>query len=184
MTIVKRDGLGSKEIAAYAVGHFCNDLCAAAWFTYVLYYLQEVVKLGQEVSGLAMLSGQIADGITTPIVGLLSDKVKTRIGYRAPWYILGTFIVVPSFLGIFVGADFFDFTTGSTTQHAYYIALPAVFNVGWAFVQISNMALVNSITYSTQRRDSLISLRNGFTYVANLSVLTIALALFALIKQQ
>lgn len=46
------------------------------------------------------------------------------------------------------------------------------------------MAFVNSITYSTQRRDRLISLRNGFTYVANLTVLTIALALFALLKDQ
>jgi Na+/melibiose symporter-like transporter len=62
--------------------------------------------------------------------------------------------------------------------------LPAVFNVGWAFVQISNMALVNSITFSTQRRDRLISLRNGFTYVANLTVLSIALVLFSLMKDQ
>lgn len=46
------------------------------------------------------------------------------------------------------------------------------------------MALVNSITFSTQRRDRLISLRNGFTYVANLAVLTVALGLFALIKHQ
>jgi Na+/melibiose symporter-like transporter len=46
------------------------------------------------------------------------------------------------------------------------------------------MALVNSITYSTQKRDRLISLRNGFTYVANLTVLTLALSLFALMKDQ
>ena len=107
---IERDGLKSKHVAAYAVGHLSNDLCAAAWFTYVLYYLQEVVKLGQDYSGLAMLSGQIADGITTPIVGMLSDKIKTRIGYRAPWYILGTLIVLPSFLGIFIGSVIFDFT--------------------------------------------------------------------------
>jgi len=54
--------------------------------------------------------------------------------------------------------------------------------VGWAFVQISNMAVVNSITFSTQRRDRLISLRNGFTFVANLTVLSIALVLFAVMK--
>ncbi len=126
-----------------------------------------------------MLSGQIADGITTPIVGFLSDKCKTKLGSRAPWYISGTFIVIPSFFGIFL---YPPFEHGSASQLAYYIILPAVFNVGWACVQISNMALVNSITYSTQRRDRLISLRNGFTYVANLSVLSIALLLFAVMK--
>ena len=84
-------------------------------------------------------------------------------------------------MGIFI---YPPFEQGSSEQIAYYIVLPAVFNVGWAFVQISNMALVNSITFSTQRRDRLISLRNGFTYVANLTVLTIALILFAMMKDQ
>jgi len=44
------------------------------------------------------------------------------------------------------------------------------------------MSVVNSLTFSTQRRDSLISLRNGFTYIANFTVLTIALILFATIE--
>ena len=42
---IKRDGLNSMHISAYAVGHLSNDLCAAAWFTYVLYYIKEVVGL-------------------------------------------------------------------------------------------------------------------------------------------
>ena len=88
---------------------------------------------------------------------------------------------MPSFLGIFI---YPPFERGSSEQLAYYILLPAIFNVGWAFVQISNMAFLNSITYSTQRRDRLISLRNGFTYVANLTVLSFALGLFALINDE
>jgi Na+/melibiose symporter-like transporter len=71
---MRRDALGSREVSAYAVGHFCNDLCAGAWFTYVLYYIQDVVGLDPVFAGFAMLSGQIADGVTTPLVGLGSDK--------------------------------------------------------------------------------------------------------------
>jgi hypothetical protein len=44
-------------MAAYAVGHFGNDLCAAAWFTYVLYFVKEVVKLDSVASASVMLSG-------------------------------------------------------------------------------------------------------------------------------
>ncbi len=128
---IKRDALEKIHISAYAVGHLSNDLCAAAWFTYVLYYIQEVVKLSSRNAGFAMLSGQIADGITTPIVGFASDKCKTRIGSRAPWYILGTIIVLPSFLGIFI---YPPFTSNSPEQIIYYVSLPAIFNVGWAFV--------------------------------------------------
>ena len=142
----KRDALERKHIAAYAVGHLSNDLCAAAWFTYVLYYIKYVVNLNQFYAGYAMLSGQVADGITTPLVGFASDKIQTRIGSRQPWYLIGTLIVMPSFLCIFI---YPDFETNSPYQIAYYVILPAIFNVGWAFVQISNMAIVNSITYST-----------------------------------
>ena len=90
------------------MGHFCNDLCAAAWFTYVLYYVKDVVKLEDYIAGFVMLSGQIADGITTPLVGFFSDKTNTKIGKRTPWYIFGTLFVVPTFLGIFIYPDFGD----------------------------------------------------------------------------
>lgn len=123
--------MGPRQVAAYAVGHFSNDLCAAAWFTYVLFFVKEVVKLDSVVSAFVMLSGQIADGLTTPVVGFLSDKTKTRIGKRTPWYIFGTILVIPTFLGIFIKPNF---GTNSTGEIAYYITLPALFNVGWACV--------------------------------------------------
>ncbi len=103
---MKRDGMTSKNLAAYAVSHFNNDLCAAAWFTYVLYYVNEVVNLDSTTAGFVILSGQIADGITTPIVGFFSDKTDTRCGKRNPWYYFGTLLVIPSFLGIFIYPNF------------------------------------------------------------------------------
>ena len=73
-----------------------------------------------------MLSGQIADGITTPIVGFFSDKTNTRIGKRTPWYIFGTIFVVPTYLGIFIYPDFSMYAV----TVAWYVTLPALFNVG------------------------------------------------------
>ena len=46
------------------------------------------------------------------------------------------------------------------------------------------MAIVNSITYSTQRRDKLISLRNGFAFVANFTVLISSLMIFVVVKDK
>ena len=59
-------------VVAYGVGHHLNDLCAACWFTYLLLYLKSsVVGMGEVHAGFVLLSGQIADGLTTPAVGLL-----------------------------------------------------------------------------------------------------------------
>lgn len=114
------------------------------------------------------------------MVGFLSDKISSPCGKRTPWYIFGTLVVLPTFLGIFIDPKF----NNSQARFIYYCSLPALFNIGWACVQISNMSIVNSLTFSTQKRDKLISLRNGFTYIANFSVLIVALILFASVKSQ
>jgi glycoside/pentoside/hexuronide:cation symporter, GPH family len=100
---LKRDALEKRHLIAYAIGHFSNDLCAAQWFFYLVYYLKFIVGLTGGQAGYAMMSGQFADGLMTPLVGALSDRYKTRIGSRTPWYIFGTFIVLPSFFALFLG---------------------------------------------------------------------------------
>jgi Na+/melibiose symporter-like transporter len=78
-------------------------MCSAGWFFYFAgYYLIFVVKMEPRLAGIVSLAGQITDGITTPIVGLFSDKIKTRIGSRAPWYILGTIIVIPAYFFLWI----------------------------------------------------------------------------------
>jgi len=54
---LKRDALEKRHHVAYAVGHFSNDLCAAGWFFYLVYYLKFIVNLSAEYAGLAMLCG-------------------------------------------------------------------------------------------------------------------------------
>jgi len=54
---MKRDALTKFSVAGYAVSHFGNDLCAACWFTYILYYVKEVVVLDDYISGFVILSG-------------------------------------------------------------------------------------------------------------------------------
>lgn len=110
--IQPKDGLQSVHILAYSVGHFCNDLCASMWFVYLTWYIKNVVKLSKTVTALSILSGQLADGFMTPIVGVLSDKFNGRFGKRTPWYIFGTLLVIPTFLGIYSYPSFINECTG------------------------------------------------------------------------
>jgi len=112
-------------------------------------------------------------------VGLVSDKVSCKLGQRNTWYYIGSVLVAPAFLCIFYGFEFFGSVGG---ENAWYIIFPAVFNVGWASVQISTMAIVNNLSYSQRKRDKMAVNRNGFTYLANIFVLTLALIVFVTIK--
>lgn len=88
---------------------------------------------------------------------------------------------MPSFLCIFVGFNFFGSSNG---ENAWYIIWPAIFNVGWASVQISNLAIVNQLSYSQRKRDKMVVWRNGFTYIANIFVLSLALMLFLVVSDK
>lgn len=80
----------------------------------------------------------------TPIVGILSDNLNTRIGKRTPWYLAGTILVVPCFAGIWVYPEFINGPDKSASaQAAWYLILPALLSVGWASVEISHMSIVN-----------------------------------------
>jgi len=51
--------------------------------------------------------------------------------------------------------------------------------VGYAFVQIPHMSVVNSLTYSQNRIDALVNGKNGFTYIAYISVMLIGAIIFS-----
>ena len=58
----------------YGTGHVLNDMCASMWFTYMLLYFHNVIRLSNTHAGLIVLVGQIADGVSTVLVGVLSDQ--------------------------------------------------------------------------------------------------------------
>lgn len=144
--------LTQKEICAYAMGHVLNDMCAATWFSYLLIFLHEVVHLSPIEAGYVMLSGQIADGLATPVVGILSDQSRgcasLGLGRRQTWLTLGAGIVICTYYMVF-GENFlqwFILKPTSSSLVIYYAVAASLFNIGWATVQVSHMALVRQIS--------------------------------------
>jgi len=140
---LNRDGMTRQRMLAYSLGHFANDLLASMWFIYFSYYYLNVLKLSTKVTGMALLGGQLSDGFATPIVGLLSDKYNGWWGKRNTYFIIGSFLVIPSFLCIFTAPTI----PNAFCKNFWYILWPSIFNVAWASVQVSHMAVVNSLTY-------------------------------------
>lgn len=60
------------------MGHLINDLTAACWFNFLLFFLKTVVKTS--AASTALLVGQLCDGIATPFVGYLSDRNQSKFG--------------------------------------------------------------------------------------------------------
>lgn len=168
---------------AYAVGHVLNDLCASMWFTYLLLYLHLVLKFDNKLSGIILLVGQVADAVSTPFVGIESDRTDgfwmCRYGRRKTWHLIGTICVVLSFPFLFtrcIGCE----TSSEYVQAIYYCAFVVIFQFGWAAVQVSHLSLIPDLTSDQNQKTELNALRYAFTVISNIAVYAITWAVLGI----
>lgn len=143
----------------YGVGHILNDLTASTWFTYLLVYLQKVVKFSGIEAGVLLLIGQVADAIATPLVGIESDKLeRCSYGRRKIWHLVGVICVVISFPFIFnlcIGCN----NPSHLAMFIYYAPFIVVFQFGWASTQISHLSLIPELITNDQEKCDLNAMR-------------------------
>uniref|UniRef100_A0A0A0K652 Major facilitator superfamily (MFS) profile domain-containing protein n=2 Tax=Cucumis sativus TaxID=3659 RepID=A0A0A0K652_CUCSA len=171
--------IGRWSIFCFGLGHMLNDITAACWFTYLLLFLTDI-GLSPGNAATVMLSGQVADGVTTIFAGELID----RFGHLKIWHGAGSVLVAVSFSSVFGGClpCILFSRSSSTLQTVGYSFFAAIFNVGWAATQVSHMSMVNCITLNSTSRVALASCRNAFNMIANLSLYAVALLVFSIIK--
>lgn len=180
----KSHRLPFSQFAPYSVGHVLNDMTAACWFSYLLYYLEKAQNLSSIEAGFVLLAGQIADGLATPVTGYLSDVSKgipkLGLGRRKLWNLIGVIIVTLCFFFVFGACFACLLGLESTKQKSIFFAIfAALFNVGWAAIQVSHMAMVPELSPHEGERARLNSSRYAFTVLSNVSVFLI---MFTLLK--
>jgi len=169
-----------RHLATYSVGHVLNDMCAAVWFSYLLLYLQEAEGLSGRLAGAVMFSGQLADALATPLVGLASDAGRgcCMLGRRKAWNLAGVLMVAANFSFMFCFSMLPAWGALAAAPKAAVLGLfAALFNVGWAAVQVSHMALVPELTRDEGERVLLNSARYAFTVLSNCAVFAVMFGL-------
>uniref|UniRef100_A0A3P8X5Z5 Major facilitator superfamily domain containing 12a n=1 Tax=Cynoglossus semilaevis TaxID=244447 RepID=A0A3P8X5Z5_CYNSE len=168
---------------SYAVGHFLNDLCASMWFTYLLIFYHSVLGFhshGFYDAGLLLLVGQIADAISTPLVGYESDSSPGcgNYGKRKTWHLVGTLSVILSFGFIFNQCPGCEPLTPQWASMTFFIPVIIVFQFGWAATQISHLSLIPELVSCEHAKVEITAYRYAFTVIANITVYTVAYLLF------
>jgi len=166
--------LSSRVKLSYGVGHVLNDLVASCWFSYFLVFLRTVLLFPAAEAGFLLLIGQISDGLATPVVGILSDKTRSKFGKRRLWITLGSICVILTFPFIFHSVAIEYFETSNILRLIYYSFFIILFQFSWASVQVSHLALVPELTRDTSERVMLNSMRSIATILSNVAVFMMA----------
>ena len=66
--------LGIVTRLGYGTGHVLNDMTATILLSYFLLFFHNVIQSSNTNAGLILMAGQVVDGISSILVGLLSDK--------------------------------------------------------------------------------------------------------------
>ncbi|KAI2807836.1 hypothetical protein BLOT_005776 [Blomia tropicalis] len=174
------NNLNLKTKLFYSLGHIYNDLCASIWFSYTLLYFK--LSFNDTTAGLLLLLGQVADAISTPLIGFLSDKnisIFGNYGRRKVWHLIGSIIVTCSFPLIFNSCMICS-VAEQWEKFYYYSIFIILFQFGWASVQVSHLSLITDLTEISSERVELNAFRQAASVASSICVYTITLLLLGI----
>jgi GPH family glycoside/pentoside/hexuronide:cation symporter len=157
-------GLSLFRKFAYSSGNLGSTIIgelAAMWIVFFYTPLAPVLLVG----GVVFL-GRIVDAIANPLVGHLSDKLKSRFGRRIPFIAAGTPFLITAFILIFHP----PVATESVTNAIYLAVMMSFLWIFFTVVVAPYLALLPEIVSSRSERINLA------TYMAIFGILGLFIA--------
>jgi glycoside/pentoside/hexuronide:cation symporter, GPH family len=139
-------------------------------------FFTNVAGLDPKLAGNILAIGKVFDAINDPIVGVLSDRTRSRWGRRHPWMIFGA---VPFGLFFFLQWLVPQFSDNPATNQIglfwYYVVISILFNTAFTAVNLPYTALTPELTQDYQERTSLNSFRFAFSIGGSILALILGL---------
>lgn len=165
--------LSRGEKLGYGVADVGASLTFVAVNTWLLYFLINIVRLEPLLAGIIFVLGRVLDAVLDPFMGVLSDRLKSRLG-RKVFIRWGAVPLGISFALLWLVPD-----GGQALKFGLALLFFCLFSVLYTVVQVPYMALTPDIARSYDERTSLTSFRMGFGTLA--SMLAFALPPFIIL---
>jgi len=107
--------------------------------------------------GAILMLSRILDGVTDPLIGMLSDKTTSSIGRRKPWVIAGSLLCM-------VGVWFW-FRPGPNTGALYFLLSSITVYIGWTMVEIPHGAWLSELSDNYSERSHISGYRTTAIYL-------------------
>jgi glycoside/pentoside/hexuronide:cation symporter, GPH family len=161
--------LGTK--VGYALGDFGLSVAYFAVGFFFLFYLTDVVGLSASIAGTVVLIGKLWDGVNDPLVGILSDRTRSRWGRKRVYLLYGALPFALSF------ALLWRLPLSASPAVTFALACGAIllFATAYSLVAVPYMALVPVMTRDYDERTELIGFRAMLSAVGTIAGGAIAL---------
>lgn len=168
----KTTGLPAWRILAFGALAMPQGALGLPLAIYLAPFYAAQLGLPLAMLGTALMVARLTDFITDPVVGLLSDRWRPRVGRRRVWLLIGTLIML-------AGVQLLLRPAGDVSL-AYFFAAVALVYLGFTAVGIPYQAWSAELSVDYHTRTRIASTTQGF----NMAGLVVATAIPAWILSQ
>ncbi len=131
---------------------------------YYLHFLTDVLLITPVYAGMAFLISKVWDAISDPLMGVISDRTRTRYGRRRPYFLVGVILIFFSFFLLWYPVDF----EKEMHRFTYVVFAYLIFSTVITLVMVPYNALSSELTLEYDERTKLTSYRIFFSSVSSL----------------
>ncbi|MGB9789447.1 MAG: MFS transporter [Thermotoga caldifontis] len=160
---MEKERLSLKAKIGYGIGDLYGGGAFIIIGTYYLYFLTDVMRINPALAGTVIMMSKIWDAITDPIMGVISDRTRTRFGRRRFYFLIGIPLIFLSFFLMWYVPNFH-----SELSRFYYALFSYIFFATIiTMVMIPYNALAPELTMDYNERISLNSFRMFFSMLSS-----------------
>ncbi len=163
---------------AYGAGDLGAAITSNVLVFFLLYFFTNVAGLPAGLAGTILAIGKISDAINDPILGILSDRTRSRWGRRLPWMLGGALPFALLFFAQWWVPLSSDSTANVWLLFGYYVTVSVLFNLAYTAVNLPYTALTPELTEDYNERTSLNSYRMAFSIGGSILSLILAQVIF------
>ena len=163
---------------AFGIGASGEAIYLALSNAFIVIFYNQIIGLNNALIGLAIMLAMIGDAISDPLVGIVSDRWRSRLGRRHPFLIAAP---VPLALALYFTFNPPQWLLDMSSQIALFIWLSAWTIISRAILTLFNvphLALGGELSKDQHERSQLFSANTIFGLASGAGFATLAYAFF------
>lgn len=153
----------------FSTGDISSSLPLAIQMFFQLYFLTDIARLSPAAAGWVLMLTRLWDAVNDPIVGLLSDRIRSRFGRRRVLLMYGS---VP--LGAFFALGWLIPPFNDFGLAVYYTIVLIAFDTAFTVVHVGFNSLTPEMTQDYDERSTLNGYRMAFSLGGTLAAISFA----------
>lgn len=163
------------DVLKYSFGGMGSNLAFFLVMSYLTFFYTDIFGISSYVVATLMLVSRFIDAFTDPIMGILGDNTRSKMGKYRPWIIFGAPV-----LGLLVFLLFTAPEMSATMKVVYAYVIYILYSLASTVVNIPYHALTPVISKDPQQRTVIVTWKQGMGTVSQFIITILALPLVEL----